>query len=643
MPNGDPLQVGVSGLKVFQRTLNTIGHNISNSQTDGYSRQIVDLATNPATPTGNGFIGTGVRATNIARMFDQNATDQVRARTSTNQYFSTYYGLATQVDNLIADNSAGLSPSLQSFFDSVQKVADDPTSTPAREVMLTQANALTDRFKTMQTWFSDLQKTVNSQVQSKVSTVNQTVDSIAQINQQIINAKSLSANAEPNDLLDKRDVLINDLSKSMNVSVLQNQDGTVNVYAGSGHSLVIGTQSMHLEAKANPDDPFNSEVYYVDPSSKNLSPISSMISGGDLGGALKFRSDILLPAMNNLGRLAVAVSDTFNTQHQKGMDLNNQTNNDFFKVPPLNAVANSSNTGPVTGVSIALNNVKDLTTDEYQLTYDGANYVIRNPATNETFTPGVAVPGPPNTTLNTFKGMDITIQGGTPNVGDVFYIRPMRDAASQIGVAISDPNSIAAANPLRSEFNASNNLGDGQITQPTIVNSADPNLQQPVTITFTNSGALASPATADQFSVSGTGTGNPAGVAYVNGGTISYNGWQVQISGTPKVGDTFTINPNTGGFSDNRNAMIGGQSTFHEAYSNLVVDVGNKTSQANISQQAQSALLTQAKDHQASISGVNLDEEAANLMRFQQAYTAAAQVITTANNLFNTLMTAVRG
>ena len=469
----------------------------------------------------------------------------------------------------------------------------------------------------------------------------------------IIQAKSISANAEPNDLLDKRDLLIDNLAKHINVSVLANSDGTVNVYAGSGHSLVLGTQSMHLQTKANPDDPFNMQVYYEDPTSKNLSPISNFISGGDLGGAIKFRDQILLPAMNNLGRLAVAIADTFNTQHAKGMDLNNTTNNAFFKAPTMQGIPNNANTGPVTGVSIALNNAQDLTTDEYQLTYDGANYVIRNPATNETFTPGVAVAGPP-TVLNTFKGLDITIQGGTPNVGDVFYIRPMRDAASNISVAISDPNAIAAANPLRSNFDSTNNLGDGQITAPTITNSSDVNLQQPVTITFTNSGGLASPATADQFDVTGVGTGNPVGVAYVNGNTITYNGWEVKISGTPKVGDKFTINPNTGGFSDNRNAlelaalqttetMVGGKSTYHDAYSDLVVNVGNKTNQANISQQAQNALLTQAKDHKSSISGVNLDEEAANMLRYQQAYTAAAQVITTANTLFNTLLTAVRG
>ncbi|MDX1812374.1 MAG: flagellar basal body rod C-terminal domain-containing protein, partial [Gammaproteobacteria bacterium] len=437
-------------------------------------------------------------------------------------------------------------------------------------------------------------------------------------------------------------------------SVLEQDNGTVNVYVASGQSLVLGTNYMRFEATPNPDDPANVEVAYRDPTSNNLSYISNTLQGGDLGGALDFRKEILLPAIDHLGRLAVAISSTFNEQHQKGMDLNNNTNNDFFNVPAMKAQASTKNTGAATGVSIALSDVSALTTDEYQLTYDGANYILRNPTTNQVFTPGVASVTPPDTTLNTFNGMDITIEGGVPAVGDVFYVRPFRSSAREISLAIDDPNYIAAANPLRSNIDVATNLGDGEITQPTIVDSTDVNLKQPVTITFTNSGGLASPATADQFNVAGVGTGNPVGVAYVAGNVISYNGWEVKISGTPKVGDVFTIDPNSSGFSDNRNAlelvnlqtkgtMTGGNATYHDAYSDLVVTVGNQTSQAEISQEAQQALLEQSKAHKESISGVNLDEEAANLLRYQQAYSAAAQVITIANSLFETLLGAVRG
>ena len=652
MTQGNPFKVGVSGLQVFQRTLNTIGHNISNSQTEGFSRQRVEVATRLASGTGSGFIGNGVQSVAIERMFDQNAIDQVRSRTSTNDFFATYHEFASQVDNLVADPDAGLSPAIESFFHSVQEVADDPSSIPAREVMLTEGEALVDRFLTMQDWFADLQDAANDHISTQVSVVNRIASSIAEMNQQIIEAKGLSTQS-PNDLLDKRDVLIDELSKHMNVSVVELNNGTINVFVGSGQSMVLGTQAMQLEANRDPNDPFNLEVTYLDPSSNASSPVSDMLTGGDLGGVLAFREEILMPAINHLGRLAIAISTTFNEQHRKGMDLKNTTNADFFNVPALTAQANNANTGPATGVSLVLNDINDLTTDEFQLTHNGTDYIIRNTATNEVFIPGVAVAGPPNTTLNTFKGMDITVEGGTPNVGDIFYIRPNRNAARDLSMAITDPNFIAAANPLRSDFNVTNNLGDGEITQPIVVDSADVNLQQPVTISFSNSGGAASPADADQYDVVGVGTGAPVGVAYVKGGTITFNGWEVQITGTPKVGDSFTIDPNSSGFSDNRNAlaladlqvsgtMIGGSATYHDAYSELVVSVGNKTSQSEISLEAQGALLAQAKEHKEAISGVNLDEEAANLLRYQQAYAAAAQVITMANSLFETLLGAVR-
>lgn len=650
MAVGSALKVGVSGLQVFQRTLSTIGHNISNSQTEGYSRQRVELATRTANASGAGFIGNGVKSTDIKRLFDQNTIDQVRSRTSAVQNFEVYHEFASQVDNLVADPDAGLSPAIESFFAAVQEVADDPASIPAREVMLTEGEALVDRFLTMQDWFSDLQDAVNDHISTQVSVVNRLSESIADVNEQIILAKGLSFGNDPNDLLDKRDRLIDELSEHINVNVLELNDGTVNVFVGNGLSLVLGTNSMELAARSNPDDPANKEIAYVDPSTNTLSSISDMLSGGDMGGVLDFRKEILTPSINSLGRLAIAISSTFNAQHQSGMDLNNALGGNFFNQPTLTAEASNSNTSGVTA-SIALNDINNLTTDEYQLTYDGVNYIIRNPETNQTFTPGVAVAGPP-TTLNTFNGMDITLDGA-PNVGDVFYLRPNRYAARQLSMAIKDPNEIAAANPLRSGVDVTNNLGNAKITQPTVVDNTDVNLQQPVTITFSNSGGAASPADADQFDVVGVGTGNPVGVAYTSGNTITYNGWEIQLKGTPKVGDTFTIDPNNSGFSDNRNAlaladlqvtgtMIGGNATYHDAYSELVVAVGNKTSQAEISMEAQNALLSQAKEQREAISGVNLDEEAANMIRFQQAYAAAAQVITMANSLFETLIGAVR-
>ncbi len=650
MAAGDSFKVGVSGLQVFQRSLNTIGHNITNSQTEGFSRQRVELATRFASPSGNGFIGNGVDSTAVRRMFDQNAIDQVRTRLASSEYFSIYNQFSSQVDNLLADPDAGLSPAIESFFAAVQEVANDPVSIPAREVMLIEGEGLVDRFLTMQDWLSDLQGAANDHIRTQVSTVNRLSESIADYNEQIIVARGMASGQDPNDLLDKRDLLIDRLSKHVNVNVLELNDGTVDVFVGNGQSLVLAAQSMQLQARPNPDDPTNMEVAYVDNSTNTLSSITSMLSGGDLGGVLQFRDEILTPSINSLGRLAIAIATTFNEQHQKGMDLTNTMGGSFFNAPTLTAEASFNNTGGVSA-SIALNDIKDLTTDEFELKWNGVNYTIRNLATNEIVNPGFVAVGPP-AELNTFKGMDISLDG-IPAVGDVFYLRPNRYAARQFSMAISDPNFIAAASAVRSDINIGNNLGNGDITQPSVVDSSDPNLQQAVIFTFSNSGGLGSPAEADQFDVVGVGTGNPVAVNYTSGGDLTYNGWTVNITGKPKVGDSFTVDFNAGGFSDNRNAldlielqvtgtMISGNASYHDAYSELVVSVGNKTSQSEISLEAQNALLGQAKEHRESISGVNLDEEAANLLRFQQAYAAAAQVITIANSVFETLLNAVR-
>jgi len=647
----DMLGVGISGLKAFQRTLSTIGHNISNANTDGYSRQNIELLARPPSPSGAGFMGNGVNITATERMFDQNAINQVRSRTSTKEFFSAYNEFASQVDNLIADPDAGLPPAIESFFASVQEVSNDPTSIPARTVMVTEAQGLVSRFKTMDSWFSDLSKAVNDRISDQVSAVNEIAGSIASMNQEIIVARGLAGGNPPNDLLDKRDLLIDELSEHITVSVVETNDGSLDVFIGSGQSLVLGTNSMTLEARPDPEDPALYEVAYKDPSTNVLSPISNMLTGGDLGGVISFRKEVLLPSINSLGRLAVGISNTFNTQHNLGLDLNSTLGTDFFFEPTLGASASLTNTSATT-ISVALNDIQGLTTDEYQLSYDGANYLLRNKSTNQVTTLTVAAAGPP-IQFNTVFGLDISLSA-VPAVDDKFSVRPTREVTRNLDVLISDPSNIAASNILKTGANISNNLGDASINEATITNATDPNLQETVTITFSNSGGLGSPNDADEFSVVGSSSGAiAAGVAYTSNGTITYNGWEVEISGTPKVGDVFTISRNTSGISDNRNAlllanlqtdntMVNGNATFHDAYSEVVVSVGNRTNQSEISLEAQSALLSQAESLRDAISGVNLDEEAANMLRFQQAYTAAAQVISAADQLFQTLIGAVR-
>jgi flagellar hook-associated protein 1 len=315
-----------------------------------------------------------------------------------------------------------------------------------------------------------------------------------------------------------------------------------------------------------------------------------------------------------------------------GQDLNGSLGGTFFAVPMPEVTGKSSNTGSAV-IGAAISNASTLTTSGYRLTYTGANYTVTR-LSDSTTTTYAALP-------QTVDGVALSLVSGAAGVGDSFLIEPTRNGARDIAMSISDPANIAAAAPLRTAASGTN-TGSGTISTGTVNTPPPPNgnLQQPVTITFS------SPTT---FNVTGTGTGNPAGVAYTAGANISYNGWTMQLHGSPAAGDVFTITPNSGGVADGRNALLlaelqtqntlaGGTTGYQGAYSQMVAMIGNKTQQIDVMSQAQTAVVGQATQAQQSLSGVNLDEEAANLLRYQQAYQASGKMIQVASTLFQTLL-----
>jgi flagellar hook-associated protein 1 FlgK len=656
---GSIFNVGISGLMAFQRSLATTGHNISNVNTEGFSRQRVELANQHPTPSSNGFIGNGVVVQTTRRMFDEHAVAQVRSRSAGTEYYSQYRALASQVDNLLADPDAGIASALNDFFDSTQGVADDPASIPAREVMLTNAQSMVDRFGTMDEWLDDLTTTANDRIVNIVGEINALAQNIADMNNDIVVSMGAGGGQIPNDMMDRRDHLIDQLSERVTVQVVDD-NGMQNVYIGNGQSLVLGNRTMDLVSRPDPDDPENMEVAYALPSGA-VAPITQMISGGQLGGVLKFREEVLNPSKNHLGRLAMGIAETFNDQHKLGVDLDGMLGGDMFLEPQP---ATSSSVYNVSGETITavVNDITAITPHEYRLEFVAGNYVLEdlNDHTKTTLT--VAVAGPP-IEFNTIDGLDITLSN-TPAPGDAFYIRPTRNAAREFERLISDPNRVAAAAPLVSGT-SSNNLGEASLGEATVVDFTNPafttvpgSLTPPITVQFDD------PATSYSIIDSGTLAVLEAGIPYdpntnlghdifPTPGALDY-GYRVRVDGEPQPGDELTVSFNSNGVSDNRNAlalaelqtlgtMIGGNASYHDAYSELVVSVGNDTRQAQINEQAQSALLHEAKAKRESVSGVNLDEEAANLLRYQQSYAAAAQVISAADQMFQTLLSAVRG
>lgn len=636
------IDIGVRALNVAQYGLVTTQHNIANVNTPGFHRQEIRQSTLLPFGTGAGWLGQGAKVDTVRRIYSEFLDNQVLATTAQSAFFDTYSFQVRQLDNLLGDPNSGLSPALQQFFTGVQTVANDPASVPARQLLLSSAQALVARFHAMYERIQGIREGVNTQLQGVTAEINAYASQIAELNEKIVLAQN--TNRQPaNDLLDQRDQLIAELNERVRATVVKQNDGTFNVFIGNGQPLVVGQVAFRLATVRSTLDPDNLDVVLETGGGGQIPLNQYDLTGGKLGGLLAFRREALDQAQNGLGRVALTLAETFNNQHRLGQDLLGALGGDFFSLAATSPTVKAGDTNTGTGVlaaSLVTTNAgaAALTTGSYKLTYQaGSNTYVVEDLVNQ-----VSSTVPAGSLATAIPGLSLTMTG-SPADGDSFLVLPSRYGARDIRLSIDDVNRIAAAAPIRASA-ASGNTGSATITPGTVDASSQPplntNLQQPVTITFT------SPTTYD---VTGVGTGNPTGLSYTSGGNISYNGWIVQISGVPAAGDTFTIGPNTGGIADGRNALelaalqirnlvAGNTTTYQGAYSQMVSAVGTRSQEVQINAKAQSALLTQTRQAQQELSGVNLDEEAANLLRYQQAYQAAAKVIQTGSILFDTIL-----
>ena len=481
MATGDILGIGVSGLLAFQRSLATTGHNISNVNTPGYSRQRVDLVSNQPQASGDGFIGTGVQVSTVQRIYDNFLTGQVQSATSSNSQLQTYSSLAGQVDNLLADPAAGLNPSLQRFFDAVHTAAADPASIPARQVLLSQANTLTNSFHYLDQRLSTLRTGINTQITNSVADINNLASGIAKLNQQIVLAKGLAGGQPPNDLLDQRDALAAKLSEQVSVTTVDQNDGAQNIFIGTGQTLVVGGNASKLSVVSNPYDVTRYEV------ALSTGPITSItsdyITGGKLGGTLDFRKEMLDPAQNALGRVAIGIATTFNDQHKLGQDLKGVLGQNFFNA--LGSISPKVYSTSAATLTASVSDVNALTTSDYRLDYNGANYTLTRLSDNAVIS-SVPFGAFPQTIAS--EGLTLTLTAGAV-AGDSFLIQPTRTAAKDISVVTNDPTRIALAGPLvtREATNANGlptNLGTGKISAGNVTNTTALPLAAPITLTF---------------------------------------------------------------------------------------------------------------------------------------------------------------
>lgn len=568
------LRTAVSGLMAFQRSIETTTHNIANANTEGYSRQRVESVSNVPDYSSVHPVGSGVSVSNIARSYDQFINGQLRSSTSAFSEVDSYKAFALQIDNLLADPDTGMEPVIQSFFNAVSDVANDPSDIPARGVMLSEAESLIHRFALVGGRFDDLKNQANNDLKTITNTVNTYSQSIADLNKRIsADLSRAKGGQQPNDLLDKRDKLLTQLAELTDVSVISQSNGMVQVVMSNGQPLVMDTEASTLGTQKNKFDPTKLDIISI-PTTGKPQIVSNQLAGGQLAGVVRFREEVLDPAQQKLGAIAAAITMEVNAIHQKGFDLNGNQGVALFKIKgvdeiPATAMITNTSTATVTAAFDSVNaNGSDIDTSDYLLSYNGTNYVLKR-MSDDTEISLIASAGFPSTLTPTnatdkLPGITLVIDQ-TPAINDEFFIRPAYQMANKLSLNVTNPREIAAATNLDVNGN--------------VVLGAMPG---------DNRNALAL-----------------AGLA-------------------------------------NSTTMFGDTASFQDSYAQIVSNVGGLTHAAEISATAQKAVLNRATEARENISGVNLDEEAANLIKFQQSYQAAAQAVSTASSLFDSLIAAVR-
>src|SRR5258708_4220087 len=624
--------ISVSALQAFQQAINVTSNNVANASTPGYDRETVIL--NEAVPQSNGAatVGAGVVVSGISRAFSQAAANQLNTSQSSLGSLSALQNYSTQIDNLFGTPVGGLSPGLQNFYSAFSNVANNPTSTASRQALIGQAQSVASSFQNASGELNSLSVDVNSRITADVTQINSIAKAISTLNNQIVTGTAQDGGHPPNELLDQRDQLVSSLSQLVGISTTTDSNGALNVFIGNGQPLVLQGQTTALTTVANQ---FNATQLEISTSASSA-VISNNITSGDLGGLLAARAQVINPALNQLGQIATAFSQTVNSQQAAGLDLSGNLGANIFSVSAPLATGSSRNTDAVTAsVAVNENGLGALAANDYVLSFVGGTPKLTSTADGTSVTPAGA-----GTVASPYAAAGISIVlSGAPANGDQFLVQPTAAGAGSLKVVLSNPSQIAAAGAVKTAA-AGTNTGAAAIGSGTVLDSTNPNLLSPVTIAFT------SPTT---YTING---GAPN--AYTSGGNIALNGWQVQISGAPANGDTFSVTSNAGGTGDNRNALIAanaqnvgvlqnGTTSISGGVSALVTGLGSQAQQINTAQTAQAAVNAQALSSVQSSSGVNLNEEAASLLQWQQAFQAAAHALSIGHSLVTTLINSMNG
>lgn len=434
--------LGRTGLIAAQAGLNTTGHNVANVHTPGFSRQQVVISTAGGQGGSSGYFGSGVQVDSVRRIYDGFLTQQLNASTAASGALSSYSAQVDRINNLLADNTVGISPALSRFFEGVNAVASNPADAAARQEMLGRAESLVSQLQTANQFLAEQQLSVNQQIDTNVKQINSYAERISNLNQAIVTARASVSGQVPNDLLDQRDQLVTELNELIAVTVITDGD-SINLAVGNGQTILAGTQVFPLKAVQSDSDPSRTAVAYTTGDGTPVELKDQVLKGGMLGGLLQFRSETLDTTQNQLGRIAISLAHAFNEVHKQGGDLAGEQGEDFFSLQPLVAMKNAANTGTAS-FTLEITDASKLSTDDYVLTYDQPNGVYhlttQKGRSLGSYTVSQLEAG------HSFEGLTLTLGAGATSADkDSFVLQPTRHGARDLAVAISDPAKIAAS------------------------------------------------------------------------------------------------------------------------------------------------------------------------------------------------------
>ena len=541
------------GLQTNQTAIEITGHNIANVQTEGFSRQEVTLEVNRPRRVGLAFLGTGVRATNVTRDFDQFLYNQILGESSTLGNFDIRNTFFQRLETILDESSGvSLNNAMSEFFLAFDDLASNPTNLAARTAVLSAAGTLTTVFN--QLGSSLLQQRINldGAVSAEVTEINGMLDEIAEFNRSIIQLEN--GNTPANDLRDQRDLLIKQLSEKMDVQLIDTNDNNTMITLSGGSPLVVGTTVFKLSAAANLDNRGFKDIF-VDDGMGGTNNVTAEIQGGEMRGLLDMRDVEALGLIDKLDRLAAGFMEQVNGVHLQGLGLDGSSGNLFFETLTPTVIPSSQNSG-TGGVTATNASPSTVIVDKFQIQITGAGtFDLFNLTTNQVTGSFGFIAG---TALNIANGLEVTITG-PPTAGDTFDISISEDAAMNMALSstvLNDTSKIAAG-------------------------------------------------------LSGTGDGqNALNISNLQNSLIFSSGG-------------FTPGAGTSTFDDFYNSIISG------------LGAGSRSSQTILSQQE--GVMLQLNSQRESISGVSLDEEMVNLIKFQQAYAASARMITVIEEMFDVL------